>query len=317
MDEIERNKIMKSNIKKFLCIIIATAMLCSLGISAFSHNDPVMETSAAVYMSAEDKIAFAKEKDAIYAAQAQPQNISANPVTRHTEVRELIKQAVFAPESEKEGIREELACYGIYEFEGQIIDSPDGQTRSSSGDVNVHAPTIFYDSSAQTWTVSCSGGWRTNNWDTPIFPALFGNVGGEDGFGIGFTSLAGTYTSYVMDSYAEIHNGEIGGDYKSETTRSRSDGDGSKGFGFRLQDSVVPNSVGLGSYVGKFWYGYCTYSQNFQNYSGVATGYYAHTWSQTIINSVSFGYQGAVAGVQVGFSNNEKSFVAYGTDKRF
>jgi hypothetical protein len=80
---------------------------------------------------------------------------------------------------------------------------------------------------------------------------------------------------------------------------------------------MTPNSLGLATYVGEYWSGYCTYSQNFANYSGVATGYYAHTWKSTGISSITFGITGEEAGVQIIFSDTENSFDAYGLDRTF
>lgn len=138
-----------------------------------------------------------------------------------------------------------------------------------------------------------------------------GNVGGQDGFGVGYTNIGSSYKSSVVSVSAAIRDqsGTI-----SKTTTNRSDGDGSKGFGFRLQDYVTSDG---NSYVGYKWSGSCTYDSNFGSYSGIATGYYLHTWSSTSINSVSFGIEGKTAGIDIEFSSTANSFTAFGSDKKF
>mgnify|MGYP006973104394 CR=1 FL=1 len=99
------------------------------------------------------------------------------------------------------------------------------------------------------------------------------------------------------------------------STNNRSDGDGSIGFRFRLQDKVSHLPV-LGNYlyVGCKWSGSCTYDAKFSTYSGVATAYYTHTYSTATIDNVKFGIDGKSGGVDVVVSNKEVSFTAYSND---
>lgn len=120
------------------------------------------------------------------------------------------------------------------------------------------------------------------------------------------------YSSYVIRSSSYITDQY---DSRTVSTSYRSDGDGSKGFGFRLQDYAYISPYD--TYVGYKWYGSCTYDTWFGNYSGVATAYYIHTWSSAHINSITFGVEGKTAGVSMDIENRDKSFPAYSFDKTF
>lgn len=303
--------------KKTVAIVIAVIMMLCISTPTLAFEDSRTKNSIpdpigpSVYMSAEDKISFATEMDALYDEGVQKNEISS---ASREDIDTLLLQAANATDSEKVAINEELANFGIYEFEGQVINPGIG-IESAVSDVTVSTPSIYYEAVVHTWTVTCGGYWDNDNWTYDQL--VYANVGGPDGFGVGYTSVSGTYNTYLMSAYAEIDNGESGSDFENVTTTNRSDGNGSLGFGFRLQDYKTPNSLGVATYVGKYWSGYCTYSQNFANYSGVATGYYAHTWSSTVINSVTFGVTNKEAGVQISFSSAQHSFDAYGLDRTF
>ncbi len=51
--------------------------------------------------------------------------------------------------------------------------------------------------------------------------------------------------------------------------------------------------------------------------SGIATGYYIHTWDKAMITSITFGINGKTAGISATISNASKSFTVYSNDKRF
>ena len=275
--------------KKLLAGIIAVIMIIFVSVPALVYEDRQAESAISappgpsVYLSAKDKLAFAKEMDALYAEKLQENDVS---FASRDEVSTLLLQAATAIGSGKTAINEKLADYSIYEFNGQVLNSSGIVVQSQLNDVTVLAPSVYYDARERSWTVTCGGSWKTNDWEINPW-TVYGNVGGPDGFGMEFTNVSGTYNSYVSDAYAQINNGEGGSDYESVTTPNRSDSNGSLGFGFQLQDYVTANSIGCESYVGKYWSGYCTYSKDFQNYSCVATGYYTHTWNSSVINSIT------------------------------
>lgn len=37
------------------------------------------------------------------------------------------------------------------------------------------------------------------------------------------------------------------------------------------------------TYIGSEWFASCTYSDEFTEYSGIATGFYVHTWNKLLL----------------------------------
>ncbi|MPM05590.1 hypothetical protein SDC9_51880 [bioreactor metagenome] len=163
--------------------------------------------------------------------------------------------------------------------------------------------------------MTCGGTWDTAQWFNDG-NSTSGNVGNYDGFGVGYTGTSGTYSSYVMRASGMLTNDLSGSELRTISTNNRSDGDGSLGFGFRLQDSIVYLS-GAYSYIGKEWSGSCTYDSNFGSYSGIATGYYVHTWETAVLSSVTFGVNNQTAGVNFTIIDEAYFFQAFGSDKVF
>lgn len=215
----------------------------------------------------------------------------------------------FASNEEKPNIAAEMAEYGMYVYEP--FDSQNNNISilsCGSGDVYINAPSIIYEAMPNVWVVSCGGNWKNDNWNTGV-NWLTGDVGGEDAFGVGYTSISGSYISHVVSSYAKMWD-QYGDNYSISTT-NRSDGDGSKGFGFRLQDKRFTQ---FNFYRGYYWYGSCTYATGFGSYDGIATAYYTHTYSSANITGVEFGINGENAGVKVTVSIVSQAFTAYGSD---
>jgi hypothetical protein len=266
-------------------------------ISAVSNNDE--------YISANEKITFAQVKDKEY-----KNNLSRGQLKKadQKKIESLIMEAQ-SFYADKEAIYAELESYGTY-----VINPSDEEltTMSQQGDVAVSTPTVYYNSWNKTWSVSCGGQWISNAWNSDNY-TLPGNVGGTDGFGVGYTSVTGTYKSSVVS----VSGGLTDGAQKSSSTSSRSDGDGSKGFGFRVQDYIYMSDAVTNRYVGYTWTGLCNYDSWFSNFGAVATGYYTHTYRSCNINSVSFGIEGKSAGVSVDISVKDQGFTTYGNDKRF
>lgn len=100
---------------------------------------------------------------------------------------------------------------------------------------------------------------------------------------------------------ASAYMTDVNSNYRASTS-NRSDGDGSKGFGFRIQDHWKS-----GYYVGHKWSGLCTYDRWFGNYNGVATAYYIHTYDSASLESVDFGFDGKTAGISATITNSVKS----------
>lgn len=291
-----------------LSLSLALMVGVAVPVSATEISQPTL-APASVYLDATSKTTFAAEMEAKHDA-----NLKNGKIKRGTiaEIDNLMMQSTFATGSEKEKINQQLETLGVYEYAPSSSTSNAIVPFSTSGDVTLTTPTVFYESWENTWTVTCGGNWRNSNWNEQLF---LGNVGGSDAFGVGFTNTTKPYKSYVIRSSAYITNQS---NTKSSSTTNRSDGDGSKGFGFRLQDSII--SINAGSsydYIGYRWYGSSTYDFWFGNYSGVATGYYIHTWSSAQITGIKFGVDGKSAGIEVTISSGDKSFTAYSNDKTF
>ncbi|MCT4544815.1 MAG: hypothetical protein N4A63_14870 [Vallitalea sp.] len=193
-----------------------------------------------------------------------------------------------------------------------------------TGDVSMTEPWITYDSHNNEWIVTCGGYWENADYSDGIGKLWAGyvgeikNVGGRDGFGVGFTSTTGTYKTYVKRSYAQISDGEG----NIETTDNRTDGNGEKGFGFQFQDYAKCYKVELAkvyyTYIGKHFGGSCVYDKNFTEYDGCATTYYRHTYNKAKLNSVSFGVSGKTAGVEFSITNEQYSLPPiFSNDTRF
>lgn len=259
---------------------------------------PTEADAPSVYLSAADKRSFAAEMDRRYAEQSLERNTEA-PVREVVDA--LLLQIPNASPVEKEAINAELASCGVYEFEAPVIGR-----QTETEDVTLAAPGVYYEAWSANWSITCGGHWNNNNYGDVI-----GNVGGPDGFGVGFTSTSDTYRSSVVNASACLT--DQSGRY-DETTKNRSDGDGNHGFGFRLQDKW---KLGTAYYIGDRWAGVCTYDKNFSSYDGVATAYYIHTYGSASISEITFGVNGNKAGINAKISTENKSFIAYSSDKVF
>lgn len=94
-----------------------------------------------VYLSATDKLTFAKEMDELYAKQSL---LRSSPTPTREIVDALLLQVPNATPEEKAAINAELETYGVYEFEAPVIESA-STCATDSGDVALDAPTIYYE----------------------------------------------------------------------------------------------------------------------------------------------------------------------------
>lgn len=300
------NKLRK--ILSYLLVFVLMMNLFTLSISAEENTDYNLKSNkGSVYFSAKTKTNFKNTKDKEYNTKLKGGKIKKANTKK---IEELMLEEISSVYADKKAIYSSLESYGCY------VLNPSSEeliTFSSSSDVTVSTPTIYYNAYNKTWTVTCGGYWKNMNWEKD--KALPGNVGGQDAFGIGYTSVTGTYKSSVVSVSGYINDGRI---KKSVSTSNRSDGDGSKGFGFRLQDYVYADSGTLFIYyVGYQFGGLCNYDSNFSSFGAVATGYYIHTWDKATINSITFGVNGKTAGVSASIANSSYSWPAYGSDSRF
>ena len=294
--------------------LLSFCLVCALTLSVSSHASAIAPTdssklpaSPSVYLDANEKIAFAASID----QQVSRIKDEIKPLTasRDETVEYLLLEVPLATGDDRAQLISELESYGIYEFEGNVIES--AVPMSDSGEVDLTTPQVFYDSLTKEWTVTGGGSWKSREWvsERPVQ----GNVGGSDAFGVGYTYTNGDYNTLVVSASAALRTEDK---QKYKLTDYRSDGDGSKGFGFRLQDEVIWNN-GAYDYLGAKWSGSCTYDAKFISYSGIATGYYIHTYNRAVIDNISFGFDGKHAGIDFSISFPSESFDAFSSDKRF
>lgn len=288
---------MKNIIRNLLAFVFAALYLLSFTPAASAVNLP---NSAGFYTSSDEKSEFARNMSSLYHAAAE--NGSILPHDRN-EIDRLMEEAAFTAGTEQEALYADLASYGVYLFRPA--------TGSDNSDIILNAPAIYFDAQEYTWTVTCSGYWRTDNWNTTLLP---GNIGGCDAFGVGFTNCDKEFTGTVIRSYAILR------DQTGKNTNAIANsvqGDVSHGFGFEIQDySVAGTLTTPRSYVGYYWYGACTFSADFASIGGIATAYYIHTYDTTTITGIHYGIPLRPGGVDILTSDQAASFTAYSSDTR-
>ena len=245
----------------FILAKVSINVKCTFAFKKFA--EPI--TSISIWLDAKEKTSFAEEMDKVYEKALADGVIKSG---NRESIDLLMERATFAKdEAQQEETRQELEQYGTYIYEAEEVSWPPCNT---SDDVTLYTPMVFYQAWEKTWTVTCGGNWNHTN---QLKPVLWGDVGDEDAFGVKFTDSTQVYRSSVVRVSAYLADEDM---EKKVTTYNRSDGDGSKGFSFQLQDYTyfVPFKTG---YVGYKWYGSCTYDSGFGAYDGVATAYYVPT----------------------------------------
>ena len=216
----------------------------------------------AVYMNADQKIEFKKEQDELYVKQKEAGLIE---TLSAAEIQELAEEVFFAVGEEYE-ILEKLEACGVYQFESMYSLLPTVQNE----DVEVLRPLILYNANDGSWMVACGGYYLGSDWENSL---LAGEVGNREQFGISYSNINGTYDTYVLDARANLRD-EVNEEFTE--TNHRSNGDGSQGFTFELQDYTY--MAGLEKeYVGYRWYGSCIYAAGFENYDAEIIAFYQHT----------------------------------------
>ena len=226
-------------------------------------------------------------------------------------------------------IDKKMEDLGVYRLHiPKVYTTKSARRYSSVGSRNVRLddPLIYYDHRDEEWIVTMGGKWRNNDWwdNANIHWNATHNdtadMGGKDAFGVGFTHTSGRYSTRLKRANAVISDN----DGNKRRTRHRSDGDGADGFGFRLQDyvevtgypklKVTEDDCG---YIGKVFSGAAIYDKNFADYSGIATGYYIHTYDRAYVDSLKFGVSNSGAGIDVEIKNKQESFKATSSETRF
>lgn len=297
-------------VKKCLAVLISVCVLITSTIivraEEIENSKEIGNIStASVELSAKEKTefaAFAQKKYEISVANGEFMTASIS------ENEELVTKAAASTGEEKLRLSSELEKRGVYE----LVKSNEttNRTRMGTSDILMRTPTTYYDADNRCWYITYSGRWVNDNWNNTLF---WGDVGDADAYGISYTQTSDNYTSYVMSSFAHIYDED---EQVYLNTRVRSDGNGANGFGFRLQDRTeIYNWNKI--YVGYCWGVTCTYSESFGSYSGVATGYYIHTYDEAYISSLTIGVEGKTGGLSFTIQNSNLSFIGYSDDFRF
>ncbi|MGE6227571.1 hypothetical protein [Paenibacillus chitinolyticus] len=272
-------------------------------------------------------IVQAKKELVVKAQEAEKFKKQHNLITNQSKenVDHLLAKMV-AEQEDATTIKQTMENNGLYKLD--VPEKQFGTTSTDNSNVSLTTPDVYYDARNSEWIAVGGGYWRTDKW-VEYIPKFWGTdgigstrgVGGLDGFGVAYTNLNGKYSSSVKSSYGYMSDGQG----NEVTTTVRSDGDGSKGFGFQLRDAIrkkctcivytsTPDNF---SYIGKHFSGLTRYDQSFGSVSGNATTYYLHTYSSASISSIQFGISGKVAGLQYTITDSQYSWPAFSSDKKF
>lgn len=292
--------------KTLICLSLIATMV-------FGTNPPVQASA-----SRDNDIVRAKKNLVSYAKQQEAKKSKAEKSRYNVEAAMSRLMEMVSENKPIAEIASEMNESGIYilgQTPSTTISSQIISPMSDSGDIHMSRPIISLNTSKTEWIVTGGGWWTSEEWKNEIL--LSTKIGGPDGFGVGFTSTSGAYTTRVLRSYATISDDHG----HKKTTSNRSDGNGELGFGFRIQDYVeaygIVGGYKLYDYVGKHFAGQSVYDSKFVNYDGVATTYYIHTWNSASISGIDFGVSGKSAGVNAKINNSSNSFICYSADTRY
>lgn len=278
---------------------------------ATAIESDVNNTGASLYMSSKTKLEFAAEKDALYAQKLNTYSFESTE-ERINYIDSLRQEVAFSEGSEREELLSELETLGVFLYENEK-ENTGPSSRTDSGDITLKTPLLYYNAWEKSWTIDASGYWKNDDWRNDIPSGVTDTaVGGADVFGIAYYNVSGTYDTYVLRCSGGLNNGESGDMFQNSTTTSRMNLDASTNVSFALQDYVWENT-----YIGKKFLASCTYSYNFAKYSGIASGYYVHTWNTAYVSSLGFNAGLDSIGFEISIVNEPYSFVAYSSDKVF
>jgi hypothetical protein len=300
----------KLKCKKLIGMLLALTITASLstGFPSSADSRPVGSLKYDQIETKQDLVDYANQEESLKSQQTKNSNSS-------VDTNKMLADMVFVGD-DIDTIASAMENYGVYIYDSESGSSTMSAMSTDVSDVKVSAPIISYNSSKRQWTVTGGGYWKNTSYINDV-GLLSHNIGGNDAFGVGYTSTSGTYSSAVVSLYGYIENADC---TVVKSTTDRTDGDGKSGFGFRLQDYVIPSSIPYAApdYVGYRFCGQCIYNSNFTNYHGNATTYYVHTWNNTAVSSVSFGISGKVAEINVSLGSSTDYFLAYsGADTAF
>lgn len=290
-----------------LCLIL---MMSSFASAATSSKN--LDKNKFDIVTAKNNLAFKHRDKAINMTEKER-------VARAESIESFVMQ-LFIEGLTNEQISKELEKKGVYKLEipESVIDEV--TPMSQSADYTLNRPTIFYDTLAKNWIVEGTGSWSNSNWATDIDKVFWDrkgeiyNIGFNDAVGISYYNT-NNYEASVLSSHALIlsDKGNANGGSWDLLIRNPSDGDGSKGVAFEFQDQVQLLNLKLKiteadlSYLGHRFQVMIVYNDKFKDYSGNARTFYAHTWKEAYISSISFNLSSS-PGVTINLSSQTQAF---------
>lgn len=212
----------------------------------------------------------------------------------------------------------ELNAIGYYTF-GNGVDNSQPDTKSGAN-VYMNKVGIVYNSNNDTWTLSANGYWKSpDDWDTvDVFPWTYDKrsaIGSWDTVGILLQRLTGDTSGLrLISGYGRMENDRWN---TQNNTRSGAVSNSLNGASFETDDYQVVSESSIFNYkvryVGHNFMTSVTYSSEFANISGNALFFYAHTWEDVKLNSVSVGSDS----VGFGWSGTSGRWNALSNDKLF
>ncbi len=306
------NKVKK--IMYALSLILTLSLVLPCGVSALglvdTYDAPKLVEENMFEINGEELAAFAAQYDNV-------KTLTGEEALAHDE---KVNDILFSDNLSSEQKRNYLAKLGVFEINS---DKTVEYAASSSGDVTLDKPEISYDSKTKQYIIKATGKWDKHSYEVPTWSWLSPSVGstkdigGPEAIGISLTNTSGSTSGLVLNSgYGYFYNGAA--TKISSTLATEND---NYGGGYKVQDFIKFTKVD--NYV--FWYNseylynaynmtcVLRYNDNFKNYNGSAKLFYAHTWDNTSVTSVSVSKTGA----GLGWSTDSNHWNAYSYARTF
>ena len=237
-------------------------------------------------------------------------------VLSQEEVDDLIIQYILSSSDDKKEIEVQLNAAGffIYSDSTQLTTQP----YSEPNDITISGAMVLCDENTGNWSISAGGTWRDKNLSAISDEAGFWlhaigstkNIGGYDAVGLVIYNTSGRTPSLVR-SYAQINDG-AGHSVRLTNPSTYNSG---RGIAFQYQDYITVTETSMTGYKFNYYgYGYVavmTFDNSFLDWNGTARGYYAHTWSNTTIDSIGFNLSTTYYGLNISWSENKNHFLAF------
>lgn len=293
-----------------MLVLSFISTLIPTSVSAKGTENAYEMAVSEIEINSEELLAIAdqyKDVETLVGEEADAHNVKIDDILLNEEMSEEIKREYLS----------ELGVYCCYNYEETQLAS------SSSGDVTLNRPTIYYDSFTKEYVITGTGKWNAHTYETPSwswwYPSVgdTSNIGGTDAIGISLSNTSGSTSGLALNSgYGYFYNGTA--TKMSTTLTSEND---IYGGGYSVQDFIkytkVVNYI-LYCDVTYYYNAYnmkCVlrYDADFAKYSGSAKLFYSHTWSNTSITGISLNKTGA----SLSWSNSSNRWAAYSYPRTF